>query len=274
MLTLLLPKNVLRTTALAALCGLLSVANPVFAEEASPIPKVTEGFRFAVTPYVWTPHVKGSLDYNNTQIAEVSMSTGTILKSLSAGAMLNGTMHYGRWGLMGNATYAKLKPPGVHANLKEEGVTVDANTDLWMGVYTLAGTYTAYAGDTVYLDLLAGARFLNLNTKTDLDASVAQLGYSKDTTLYSGLNATDAVAGAQGRIRLGGSRFFVPFYLDAGGGSAVAKFTSQQILGVGYTFDALDMMLVYNNIYYSLNKNQYSAYINMGGPAVAATFRF
>lgn len=238
------------------------------ADEVSPIPKVGEGFRFAITPYVWVPSVHGTVDYDNTQIATASMSGNTIVKNLDTGFMLDGEIHYGRWGIMGNATFAKLKMPNTQANLPAQGTTATAQTDIWMGIYTAAGTYTAYASDQFYLDVLAGARFLHLNSKTNLSEPAAQ------STLFSGLSSTDAVGGVQGRIRLGESRFFVPYYVDAGGGSAIAKFTSQQILGVGYSFKLADVLLVYNNLYYNFNKNNYSAYVDMGGPAIAATFRF
>jgi hypothetical protein len=238
------------------------------AEEVAPLPKVGEGFRFAITPYVWVPSVHGTVDYDNTQIATASMSGSTIVKNLDTGFMLDGEIHYGRWGILGNATFAKLKMPNTQANLPAQGTTATAQTDIWMGIYTAAGTYTAYSSEQFYLDVLAGARFLHLNSKTNLSEPAAQ------STLFSGLSSTDAVGGVQGRIRIGESRFFVPYYVDAGGGSAIAKFTSQQILGVGYSFKLADVLLVYNNLYYNFNKNNYSAYVDMGGPAIAATFRF
>ena len=237
-------------------------------EEVAPLPKVGEGFRFAITPYVWVPSVHGTIDYDNTQIATASMSGSTIVKNLDTGFMLDGEIHYGRWGVLGNATFAKLKMPNTQANLPAQGTTATAQTDIWMGIYTAAGTYTAYSSEQFYLDVLAGARFLHLNSKTNLSETAAQ------STLFSGLSSTDAVGGVQGRIRLGESRFFVPYYVDAGGGSSIAKFTSQQILGVGYSFKLADVLLVYNNLYYNFNKNNYSAYVDMGGPAIAATFRF
>ena len=255
------------------LVGLLPIAS-AFAEQSSPIPQVTDGLRYAITPYLWMPSVRGTVDYDNIQVANVGMSSSQILQSLSTGAMLDGAIHYGRLGVIGNTTFAKLKPPGTQSYLRQQGVTINANTDLWLGVYTAAATYTVYAGEALYLDFLAGARFLNLNTKTRLDESAVQQGWNNSLTMYSSFSSTNAVGGVQGRIRLGETQFFIPFYLDAGGGGANTKVTSQQILGLGYTFSAADVLLVYNNLYYSLSKDNISAYVNMGGPAIAATFRF
>lgn len=267
-------KSAFKTTLSTALCvALVSFTGVAYAEEDSPIPKVSDGFRSSLTPYFWMPSVNGPLDVHNTKIGELHMNNTKVLDSLSMGAMMSGQVNYGRWGIFGNGVFAKLRPSGTTSRLPEGG-TVNADTSLWLGVYTLAGTYTAYASDSVILDVMLGARFLNLNTKTNLAGSVVRTGPTQDRTNYTQYNSTDAIGGVQGRIRIGESQFFVPFYLDGGGGSAYSKFSSQQILGIGYTHKNMDMMLVYNNYYYKINKGDFSARLNMGGPALATTFRF
>lgn len=253
--------------------GQIAVAQ---AEAVNPIPTVTDEIRFVVTPYLWTPGITGNVDYNNAQRAHTHISTDKVLSNLATGAMLDGEVHYGRWGLMGNATFAKLSHKGSKSKNLQEGftATVDSNTDAWLGVYTVAGTYTAYASKSLYVDALVGARWLNLNAKIQIDASIDGTAYNGQKTFYSSLHTTDAIGGVKGRVRLGESSFYVPFYLDAGGGSATAKFTSQQSIGIGYAFKDVDLALYYSNLYYSLSNGKVSSYINMTGPALAATFRF
>jgi hypothetical protein len=254
--------------------ALLSVST-VHAESVNPIPTVTDGYRFLVTPYLWAAGISGNVDYDNTQRVHSHISSDKVLQNLSAAAMLDGEIHYGRWGLMGNGAFAKLSHKGSSSHVKEGlPLNVDSNTDAWLGVYTVAGTYTAYAGQSLYLDALAGVRFLNLNSKIQLDASIVNTPYQGDKTLYSSLHTSDAIAGVKGRFRLGESSWYVPFYLDAGGGSATAKFTSQQALGIGYALKEVDLALYYNNLYYSLSNGHVSSYVNMTGPALAATFKF
>lgn len=248
--------------------------NAVLAEEASPIPVVTDEFRYSLTPYLWFSSVNGVLDYKNTPVADTSLNANKILSNLAVGGMFEGEIHYNNWGVMGNAIYAKLSNGGSKSYLRDNAVTVDSKSDAWLGIYTAAGTYTAYASKSIYLDVLAGARFFNMNTKVQLDSSVNRLAYNHDTTLYSSTSATDAIAGVKGRVRLGESKFYVPYYVDAGGGSAIAKFTTQELLGIGYAFNYADVSLVYNNLYYSMSNNNKSSYVNMSGPMIAATFRF
>lgn len=235
---------------------------------------ISDSFRFSLTPYLWGAGITGNVDYNNGKHAHAQLSSDKVLNNLSMGAMLDGEIHYGRFGLMGNAVYAKLHNTGSKSYLHHEQINVDSATDAWMGIYTVAGTYTAYSDQKLYLDIIAGARFLNLNAKVQLDASVVNTPLFVSKTMYSSTSATDAIGGIKGRARLGETSFFIPFYLDAGGSSSVAKFTSQQILGVGYSLKYADILLIYNNLYYSLSNDKATSYINMSGPLLGATFRF
>lgn len=245
-----------------------------FATEAAPLPTATEGFRYAITPYLWFLGMNGKVDYNNVQRVDTKIDTNQLLSTFDIGGMLEGEVHYGRWGIAGNGIYSKSSSLGSKSYLRDQALTVGSNTTSWIGIYTVAGTYTAVSTPSIYLDAIAGTRFLNLNSKTGLNTSVANTSYVGDRTLYSTITATDAIGGFKGRVRISDSNFYVPFYVDAGGGSSVAKLTTQQILGIGYAFSQVDISLVYSNLYYSLSKNQVSSYLNMSGPALAATFRF
>lgn len=254
-------------------CAMLPIA-VAQADELSPIPVLSDGFRFELTPFLWFTGLSGVMDYKNTPVVDTHVGDNKILSNLAVGGMLEGEVHYGRFGLMGNGIYAKLSNGSSKSYLTDNALTVDSRSDVWMGIYTAAGTYTAYVDKSVYLDVLAGARFLNLNTKIQLDSSVANTTYTGDKTLYSSVSSTDVIAGLKGRVRIADSLFYVPFYADAGGGSATAKFTTQETLGIGYTFEYADVSVVYNNLYYSMSNANKSSYVNMGGPMVAATFRF
>ncbi len=253
---------------------LLATFNQAYASDTAPLPAATEGLRYVITPYLWFLGVNGKVDYNNVQRVDTKIDTNQLLSTYDIGGMIEGEVHYGPWGIMGNAIYSKSSSLGSKSYLKDQALTVDSNTTSWMGIYTVAGTYTAVSTPYLYLDMLAGARFLNLNSKVALSASVTNTPYTDDRTLYSTVSATDAIGGVKGRVRISESNFYVPFYVDAGGGSSVAKFTTQQILGVGYAFNYVDISLVYSNLYYSMSKDQVSSYLNMSGPALAATFRF
>lgn len=259
---------------LPILLGTLCATTRVAAESTSPMVEVSDSFRYSLTPYLWAAGITGNVDYNNGKHTHAHLSSNTVLNNLAMGGMLDAEVHYGRFGLMGNAVYAKLSNSGSKSYLHREQITVDSNSDSWMGIYTVAGSYTAYADPKLYLDIIAGARFLNLNAKVQLDASLANTPLSVEKTLYSSTSVTDAIGGIKGRLRIGETSYFVPFYLDAGGSSSMAKFTSQQMLGIGYAFKDADILLAYNNLYYSFRSDQATSYLNLSGPMIGATFRF
>lgn len=156
----------------------------------NPMPTLKDELHFTVTPYLWAAGISGSVSHNNTQLAHTHISSDKVLSNLSVGGMIDGEAHYGRYGLLGNAVFAKLSNQSSKSADLQNGLTatVDSNASSWLGVYTLAGTYTAYTSKSLYIDLLAGARWLNLNAKVDLNASVAELGYAGARTLYSSLS--------------------------------------------------------------------------------------
>jgi hypothetical protein len=46
----------------------LIVAAPAFAQDSNtsnPLPKVSQEWRFEVTPYVWAPGIKGTINFDN-----------------------------------------------------------------------------------------------------------------------------------------------------------------------------------------------------------------
>jgi hypothetical protein len=267
-------KSVRKTLRRLIVSFLLICVSQVHAGDTAPLPAATEGVRYVITPYLWFLGMTGKVDYNNVQRVDTKIDTNQLLSTFDIGGMLEGEIHYGRWGIAGNGLYSKSSSLSSKSYLRDQALTVGSNTTSWIGIYTVAGTYTAVSTPYFYLDTLAGARFLNLNSKVALNASVANTPYTGDRTLYSSVSATDAIGGIKGRARISESNFYVPFYVDAGGGSSVAKLTTQQVLGIGYAFSQADISLVYSNLYYSMNKNQVSSYLNMSGPALAATFRF
>jgi hypothetical protein len=92
-------------------------------------------------------------------------------------------------------------------------------------------------------------------------------------TESSNLQIGAVVAGLKGRFDLGSSKYFVPFYVDAGVGQS-SSFTSQAYLGIGRTFDWGDVSLVAKNVYYQFKPYNTTVDLNMFGAAIAATFRF
>ena len=61
--------------------------------EASPIPKISNEWRYEVTPYLWAPGIKGTINFDNRLTKSADMSSSNVLGNLKTGGMIAGEAH-------------------------------------------------------------------------------------------------------------------------------------------------------------------------------------
>ena len=237
------------------LCFSLALLSPVMAyaeESLSPIPQVSQEWRFDVTPYLWSPGINSSLFINGESRGTSKFSSSDVLSNLKSGGMISAEAHYGRWGVMGDLVSATLQETG---NVK---------TTLQQNILTGAATYTILNNKDAYVDGLLGVR------------SIAAAATITGTSGGSGSVSTiDPIAGLKGRYRVADSTWYVPFYADIGGGGGKTNVTWQTILGVGKTIEKwVDVSLSYRYLYYDMEGSGLLQKTTFKGPQLAATFNF
>lgn len=247
--------------------------NALADESAGPIPEVTkDGWRATITPYLWLPSISTHTYYKDKDLGVVDVSPGSVLSHLSTGVMLEGEVHYDKFGVAANITYAGESGNTAKA-VANGAASANDTARLNLGVYTILGTYTAYNDKNWYIDAMAGARILDMSSKNSLNVSSQGETVYQNTT-WTNSTQTNPVVGVKGYARISDSKWFIPFYVDVGGGGNQTKLTTQEMLGVGYGEDWWNVKLVWNNLYYSLNQNGGTGYMNMSGPALGVTFAF
>lgn len=265
-------KNNMKKTLIRGVAGvslaLLSTAN-VYAQASppNPIPQVTEAWRFSITPYLWAINVNGDMSYKDRTLIDDKVSTGQLLSKLQYAGMLEAEAHKGHWGFAANLLYAGIQDTGTRIR---DRVDLGSKTNAQIGIYNLTGTYTVLNTKQTYVDALAGVRILSLDAKVDINVQGTPLG----TTLKSNHTLTNPIVGVKGKYRLGESDYFIPFYIDVGGGVDGTQVTTQGILGLGKTYDWGDLMLVFNDVFYKTKLNGVTTNLNFYGAAVGATFKF
>ena len=237
------------------LCFSLALLSPVMAyaeESLSPIPQVSQEWRFDVTPYLWSPGINSSLFINGKSQGTSKFSSSDVLSNLKSGGMISAEAHYGHWGVMGDLVSATLQETG---NVK---------TTLQQNILTGAATYTILNNKDAYVDGLLGVR------------SIAATATITGTSGGSGSVSTiDPIAGLKGRYRVADSTWYVPFYADIGGGGGTTNVTWQTILGVGKTIEKwVDVSLSYRYLYYDMEGSGLLQKTTFKGPQLAATFNF
>lgn len=264
-------KNNFKTALLSCLATMLSsVGLTVCADEISKpiaITQVSNDWRGSITPYLWALNVNGSVYHGGDQLVSANIDTSSLLSTLNMGAMLIAEVHKGNWGLSADFMYADISKTSSRA--VGNYVDLGSKTSLSLGVYTVTASYTLHNSKNVYLDGVLGVRFFNNNGTTSFNVD----GYP---LVSKSINATvtDPVVGLKGRVRISDSEYFVPFYVDVGGGSSSTQVTTQAYLGVGRAFDWGDVELVMKNLYYKQKNQGVTTNLDMFGAGVGVTFKF
>ena len=264
------------------LFALLSTA--AFAEGAiNPIPVIGNDWRFSGTISGWAPASWTTASASRlSKTADSSISDN--LNSASAFAFLTAEAHKGDWGLMADLVYSQMGGSGSTTKYipnKDDlpnSLYAGQNTKIKETVLTFAGTYTAYRSDNVYLDALAGVRYISLTTSLDANAKLTVDGstYPISPSLNKSFTnqTTDAIIGFKGRARIADSSWFIPYYADIGKGPGSNTTTWQTLVGVGNAYSWGDVTLSYRAMYFGLDSRVAAIKSLTAGPQISATFNF
>lgn len=233
------------------------------AEESSPIPAISDAWRFEVTPYLWAPGIKGTVGLDSGLAKSADFTTSNVLGALKSGGMISAEAHKGSWGVMGDVVSATLQKSGAIPNT---GGTIGDKITLQQTVITGAATYTIANTKNAYVDGLLGARAIY---------ATATLNVSGYGTAAKTTSTVDPIVGAKGRYRIADSTWYLPFYGDIGSGGGTTNLTWQAMAGVGKTFGSLiDASLTYRALYYDMKDGGVLQKTTMLGPQAAVTFKF
>lgn len=257
----------MKNTLIKTLVGIFSltalITHADAAEDLSPIPQVSDQWRFEVTPYLWAPAIKGTLGLDSGLAKSADFTSSDVVSNLKSGGMISAEAHQGRWGVMGDVVSATLQKTGAIPNT---GDTVGDKITLQQTILTGVATYTVANTKDAYIDAFLGARAVYATATL----SVSGYGTASKTT-----STIDPIVGAKGRYRIADSTWYVPFYGDVGSGGGTTNLTWQAMAGVGKTFNQLiDASLTYRALYYDMKDGGVLQKTTMYGPQVAVTFKF
>ena len=156
--------------------------------------------------------------------------------------------------------------------------SVDANLrlDVTGWVWTLEGSYAAVQRQGFTMDVLAGARMLDLEEglRWSLNGDISSLPLPGRSG-SSGVKDTlwDAIVGLKGRTTFGPDRqWSVPFYVDVGAGDS--DLTWQGMVGLAYTMKSVDVTAAWRYLDYDMGSQSPIQSISFNGPALGVSFRF
>ena len=141
----------------------------------------------------------------------------------------------------------------------------------------LAGGYTVLEGPWGNVDVIAGFRVLGINSTlnwtlaANITAPDGTIALSRDGGGTVRASVWNGIGGIRGRVNVPNSNFFLPYYLDVGGGGV--PFTWQAYAGVGYQAGFADLSLGYRWLAFE-GHNETVRRLALGGALFAAAFRF
>jgi hypothetical protein len=262
--------------ALAAV-GALASLSPTVSRAETP-----DEWKFAATIYAWLPSINMDSSFPTGSGSSVEVTASDILNALNFTFMGAFAAQKGDWGLATDVNYLDLSS----STKKTRDLTVGgenlavATGKAELGVtgwlWTTVGTYRVVDHPDYTMDLVAGARMLNLNTdlKWSLTGNlgdppvISSSGKSKvSDTLW------DGVVGIRGRAAFGAEKkWFVPYYVDIGTGDSDVTWLG--MLGAGYSFGWGDVVGVWRYLDYNMPSKDAIQNLNFNGPAIGVTFHF
>jgi opacity protein-like surface antigen len=280
----------------AAALGLVAVGSAASAQVAAtpPTPE-SAGWTFSVTPYAWLPTVSSTYSFTGPRGASVtntiSAGIGDYISELNFALMVGGEARYGRFTVMTDLIYSNASVTTGNSHLSSVNLGVapiniprelqlSTGTRLATTIWSVAGGYTLLQGDWGNLDGVAGIRALFMGTTSnytlaaDILAPDQTVALSRSGSLSLGVTKVEGIGGVTGRINIPNSNWYLPFYLDAGGGSV--PFTWQVYAGVAYKAETwLDVSLGYRYLAFDGgSKTRGVEKLNLGGVVLASSFRF
>jgi hypothetical protein len=267
----------LKVFIVAGIALLISTAHAQ--SDNSPIPKISDQWRFELTPYLWAPSIGSTLNYKGQYVQTADLSANNIISNLKTGAMLAGEMHYGNWGVMADVVSATLQKTSNSSVTPQAPYTYQIATKatVQQTILTGAATYNLINNQDATMDGLLGVRWIGATATLNLAVNGVSAAINGDSKTMS---TADPIVGFKGRYRIANSTWYIPFYADIGSGGGTTNVTWQAMLGIGKAIDkGIDVSLIYRGLYYDMSSSKTNGQgllqkTTFQGPQLSATFSF
>jgi hypothetical protein len=284
----------------AVLTGLLAAGATSGAQAQQPISSGQQaaspsGWTFNVAPYLWMPSLNTTMNLSlppalgGTVSSDTSVGFGELLSHLNFATMVAADAQYDRFSVLTDFIYMNLggtasqfksvnfsdhpSIPIVGSAQTSQGLNL--NSTIW----TLAGGYTLVKGDWGNLDVIAGLRYLAVNARIDYSLGFTIAGPRGNGATFGGIGSVSAsvnlwngIGGFRGRIRLGDTGLFIPYYFDAGAGGS--NLTWQIASGLGYHTSFADVSLTYRYLSFEQSSGAVLQHRWVHGPMIMANVSF
>ncbi len=253
------------------------------------------GWTVNIAPYLWLPEFHATLNYRLPPAlggrlpTDVSSGPGDYLTHLDIAAAFAADARNGPFSLLTDFMYTRFSTTNSHIKSLDffglpsmpisRSLETSTGTTSKTVIWTLAGGYTLLQRDWGNLDVIAGFRLLRVNATTDYSLAFAVTGPRGNGATFGGLggisgaqNIWNGIGGVRGRIRLGDTRLFIPYYFDIGTGGS--QLTWQISSGLGYQANWGAVSATYRYLSFEQAGDAVVKHLSLGGPMLMVNFTF
>ncbi|MEN9315855.1 MAG: hypothetical protein RIS35_2248 [Pseudomonadota bacterium] len=234
---------------------------------------VSTGWKYEVTPYLWTSGIRGDTRTPNTPNSHVDAKFTDVFKEMDFAFMGGLEARNGKWGLLADLMYVKLSPGATASGTGALGNPVSASVDLTVKQTTLSGAvaYRVSEGPSP-VDVIGGLRYTNVDVQADTDFS--SVGFSSSMSRGGSKGWTDPYLGVRIQHPLS-DRWTLTGYADVGGFGAGSDLTWQAAVGANYKIsDRMSLKFGYRYLYMDYDKNGYVYKMTQDGLYAGLGIRF
>ena len=203
-------------------CGLVFYALPALAEPE---------WRFSLTPYIWFAGLEGDVGVVGLPPAPVDISASDAVDDTETSLMVLMSAKKGSHGVFADLFYADVRS---EEELVPAPVSLFAKTTTKTTIFTLAYQYEQYNSGGAVLDLLAGARYWDVDGELRFSGGLGYLGNRKFSDDDSWV---DPLIGFKGRVPLGDSRFYLAGGAALGGLGVGSDYFYEISANIGYQWN-------------------------------------
>jgi hypothetical protein len=255
----------------------IAAAGPAVAQSPA------EGWQFEAALYGWFPSISGSTSFPTVGASpSIEVSSSDVISALQMAFMGVLQVRNGPWGLWNDVFYSDLggsksgtRNLSIGGRPLPVGVNADLDLDVKTWIWTVAGTYALKSDSEGNMDMMFGARMLDMTNSLSWTFKGTGPGVLPPRTGNAEVSDTfwDGIVGLKGRAFVGDERkWFVPFYVDVGTGQT--QLTWQINAGVGYQFGWGAVVASWRYLDYNFKSDSKITDLSLNGPLVGVVFKF
>jgi hypothetical protein len=224
------------------LCGACLLATPVFgyAQDVNN----NDNWQFIGSIYLWGAGIEAKTQRGS----EIDIGFSDLVDNLDFAFMGGLEARKSKWPFLGDFVYLDLGHEKGATLPIGPGVSITTDADVKGWVINLLAGYNLSHTPTSLVDVVFGARYLEL--ETSINTSLA--GGQPRERSKSG-NVWDGVIGIRGKQYFS-EKWYIPYYLDIGTGDSDQ--TWQGVVGIAYQLKRWDLALAYRHIEWELSPTE------------------